>query len=109
MLANDDSFVAGFFGHTHHSDEWDGLRRQVDGYGNIYFHITAPHEWMGNRSGHPWVVVSIDPSESKVSVETGTGIVRSEITEFWYYWKEQIVKFVGKRWSRLFEQSNPLL
>jgi len=96
LLAGDDSFVAGFFGHSHHADEWDGLRKQLDGYGNVYFHVTAPHEWMGNRSGNPWIVVTIVPGEHKFSVDTGTGVERSEITEFLYYAKERIVKFAER-------------
>jgi hypothetical protein len=94
LLANDDSFVAGFFGHSHHSDEWDGLRKQLDEAGNIYFHIPAPHEWLGNRSGHPWVIVNIEPGEDGFTVEVGTGVKRSELSEFAYFLKERLAKLI---------------
>ena len=88
LLAQHDSFVAGFFGHSHHSDPWDGLRRQLDHAGNTYFHVTAPHEWLGDRSSHPWVIVTVEPEGEGLSVEVGRGVKRSEIREFAYYLKE---------------------
>lgn len=101
LLASDDSFVVGFFGHSHHSDKWDGLRRQLDGAGNVFFHTTAPHQWMGNTSSHPWTIVSIDPKKGRISIETGAAVDRSELSEFWYYSKERISKIVAGMVNRL--------
>jgi hypothetical protein len=103
LLAQHDSFVVGFFGHSHHSDKWDGLRKQFDHAGNTYFHIPAPHEWLGDRSSHPWVIVTVEPGEDGFSVEVGTGVKRSEITEFGYYLKEMLVKLparLGRKFHR---------
>ncbi len=96
LLANSESFVLGFFGHSHHSDKWDGLRKQSDQAGNIYFHVPAPHEWMGNNSSHPWVVVTIDPGRDQITVEAGAAVVRSEGLEFVHYWKQRLVKIVSR-------------
>lgn len=96
LLANDDSFVVGFFGHSHHSDKWDGLRKQLDEAGNIYFHIPAPHEWMGDSSKHPWVVVTIEPGEDQITVEVGTGVKRSELSEFVHFLKQRLIKIVSR-------------
>jgi hypothetical protein len=101
LLAQHDSFVVGFFGHSHHSDSWDGLRKQLDHAGNTYFHIPAPHEWLGDRSSHPWVIVSIEPGKDELKVEVGTGVKRSEITEFVYYLKELLVKLPARLAARL--------
>lgn len=100
LLAKHDSFVVGFFGHSHHSDKWDGLRKQLDHAGNIYFHIPAPHEWLGDRSSHPWVIVTIKPGEDEFSIEVGTGVKRSTVTEFAYYLKERVVKLPGNLMAR---------
>ena len=43
-----------------------------------------------------WCIVNVDPSNNSVSIETGAEVPRSEVTEFLYYMKEQIVKF-GER------------
>ena len=96
LLANDDSFVLGFFGHSHHSDKWDGLRKQLDGSENIFFHIPAPHEWMGDSSKHPWVVVTIEPGEDQITVEVGTGVKRSELSEFVHFLKQRLIKIVSR-------------
>lgn len=101
LLAKHDSFVVGFFGHSHHSDKWDGLRKQLDHAGNTYFHIPAPHEWLGDRSSHPWVIVTVEPGEDGFSVEVGTGVKRSEVTEFVYYLKERLVKLPQNLMARL--------
>lgn len=95
LLAKSESFVVGFFGHSHHSDKWDGLRRQLDSDGNVYFHIPAPHQWLGNRSAHPWVIVTIEPAEDDLIVEVGAGVNRSEAVEFFYYLKERAEKFLS--------------
>lgn len=96
LLAKDDSFVAGFFGHSHHSDQWDGLRKQFDEAGNMYFHVPAPHEWMGDRSGHPWVIVTIEPDQNGYTVEVGTGVKRSELSEIFYSIKESLAKKISR-------------
>ncbi len=101
LLANHDPFIVGFFGHSHHSDKWDGLRKQLDHAGNTYFHIPAPHEWLGDRSGHPWVIVSVEPAEDGFSVEVGTGVKRSEMAEFVHYLKERLVKILSRLIARL--------
>jgi hypothetical protein len=101
LLAKHDSFVVGFFGHSHHSDKWDGLRKQLDYAGNTYFHIPAPHEWLGDRSSHPWVIVTIEPGEDGFNVEVGTGVKRSETTEFMHYLKEKLVKISSRLIVRL--------
>jgi hypothetical protein len=101
LLAKHDSFVVGFFGHSHHSDKWDGLRKQLDYAGNTYFHIPAPHEWLGDRSSHPWVIVTIEPGEDGFNVEVGTGVKRSETTEFMHYLKEKLVKISSRLIARL--------
>ena len=96
LLAKHEHFVAGFFGHSHHSDKWDGLRRQQDHAGNTYFHVPAPHQWMGDPASHPWAIVSIEPGEDGFSVEVGAGVRRSEMAEFGYYLKETLVKLVAR-------------
>lgn len=96
LLAEYDSFIVGFFGHSHHSDKWDGLRRQLDDAGNVFFHTTAPHQWMGNAGSHPWTIVSIDPKAGRISIEAGAAVYRSELSEFWYYSKERISKTVTR-------------
>lgn len=96
LLASDDSFVAGFFGHSHHADNWDGLRKQFDDGGNIYFHIPAPHEWMGDRSRHPWIIVTIEPDLNGFTVEVGSGVKRSKLSEFAYFLKERLVKKLAR-------------
>jgi hypothetical protein len=101
LLASHDSFIVGFFGHSHHSDKWDGLRKQLDRAGNTYFHIPAPHEWLGDRSSHPWVIVTVEPGEDGFSVEVGTGVKRSEMTEFVYYLKERLVKIASRQIARI--------
>lgn len=63
--------VAGFFGHCHHDDEWDRMRTQGDDYGTLYYHTTAPHQWMGDVSQVPWAVLTIGPSELTFAVGTG--------------------------------------
>ncbi len=92
LLAEDDSFVIGFFGHSHHSDKWDGLRRQLDDSGNVFYHTTAPHQWMGNTESYPWTIVTIDPQQGRITIEAGAEVYRSEWSEFWHYAKERIVK-----------------
>ena len=101
LLAANDSFVLGFFGHSHHSDKWDGLRRQLDAAGNIYFHVPAPHQWLGDRSGHPWVIVTVEPDEDGITVEVGTGVERSELIEFVYYLQERAVKITSRLLANL--------
>ena len=102
LLARHDSFVVGFFGHSHHSDKWDGLRRQVDHAGNVYFHVPAPHEWLGDRSSHPWVIVTVEPGGDGLSVEVGSGVKRSETAEFAYYMKESLVKLPARLMRKLY-------
>ena len=101
LLADDDSFVAGFFGHSHHSDKWDGLRKQLDSVGNIYFHTPAPHEWMGDRSKHPWVVVTIEPGKDRITIEAGTSVERSEWSEFVHYISQKLVKKISRLVAKL--------
>ena len=92
LLANSNSFVLGFFGHSHHSDKWDGLRKQLDVAGNVYFHIPAPHEWMGDSTKNPWVIVTIDPGKDQISIAARKGIRGSEFSEFVHYWKQRMIK-----------------
>lgn len=101
MLVNHEPFVVGFFGHSHHSDKWDGLRKQLDHAGNTYFHIPAPHEWMGDRSSHPWAIVDVEPAKDGIRVEVGTGVDRSEAFQFIYYLKETLLKLPRRLMARL--------
>ena len=101
LLSRHDRFVAGFFGHSHHSDKWDGLRRQVDHAGNVYFHVPAPHQWMGDPSSHPWVIVDIEPGNDGFTVEVGSGVRRSEMAQFGYYLKETLVKLPRRLMTRV--------
>ena len=96
LLANDDSFVVGFFGHSHHSDKWDGLRKQLDASGNTHFHVPALHEWMGNDSTSSWVIVTIDPGQGQITIEAGKDVKRSELSEFVYYWKQRLTKIISR-------------
>ena len=96
LLAADESFVMGFFGHSHHTDSWDGLRQQRDSAGNLYYHTTAPHEWMGNRSSFPWTIVTIDPDRDLVTIDAGNAVKRSEILEFANYWKQRIFDILAR-------------
>ena len=96
LLAAANSFVLGFFGHSHHSDKWDGLRRQTDHAGNLYFHIPAPHQWLGDSSSYPWGIVDIEPGEDEITVSVGAGVRRSEVLEFAWYLRERLVKI----WTR---------
>lgn len=85
LLVAADSFVLGFFGHSHHSEKWDGLRRQADHAGNLYFYIPAPHQWMGESASHPWGIVDIEPGEDEITVSVGAGVRRSELLEFGWF------------------------
>lgn len=63
--------AAGFFGHCHHADEWDRMRTQADDHGNLYYHVTAPHQWMGDVTQVPWAVVEITGDTLRFSVGSG--------------------------------------
>lgn len=73
-LAADDEFVAGFFGHSHHCDAWDRLRNQTDEYGNVFYHVTAPHQWMDDATQVPWGVVTISEDDCELRFQAGGGV-----------------------------------
>ncbi len=41
---------------------------------------------------HNWVIVTIEPDEDNFTVEVGSGVKRSELSEFMFYLKERMVK-----------------
>ena len=96
LLSGYDLFVAGFFGHSHHDDAWDGLRVQFDKKGNPYYHVTAPHQWMGDADQHPWVVVTVDGGKKEMTVETGSAVSRSKSRETLIFLQEYIEKTYQK-------------
>lgn len=77
ILANSSNFVAGFFAHSHHCEEWDRLREQQDEAGNQYYHNTQPHQWMDDRSQVPWSVLQIEDdgaSAKRLQFTAGEGV-----------------------------------
>jgi 3',5'-cyclic AMP phosphodiesterase CpdA len=99
VLEANPQVVASFFAHCHHGDAWDGLRKQTDRLGNVFFHVTAPDEWMGDSSQHPWVVVSVDPAERTINVEVGSEVVRSPFRQAAFYAAER-ASFTAARMAR---------
>ncbi len=74
LLNNYPYFVAGFFGHSHHNDNWDRLLEQDDAYGNKYYHTPSPHEWMEDTTQHVWSIVEINPYNKTMIFRAGSGV-----------------------------------
>jgi len=73
-LAEHEHFVAGFFGHVHHCPEWHRMATQIDDYGNRFYHVTFPHDWMGDTSQKPWAVLELNPEENLMVFRVGSGV-----------------------------------
>lgn len=56
-----DNYVAGFFGHSHHNQQWDWLKRQRDDQYNVpYIHTTAMNNLGNNRTWTVYTKLTVD-------------------------------------------------